>query len=295
MSVTIARFASVCGKRVAHPAEHLRSADRPSGRPAATRCATPDPAPRSGDVMAFRLAAHREMASPESTWLFRIGVELLMMSLTGPRLSLKSLAIAVVESTRRCNAGPRPPTAWDVSVSSASIFSFGSTARLLLAASSAGPTSLGTELLVMVVPGARYWFGVAGGHQVEVLLADRRHRVHVRGRVDRDLELAVDAHRRPWPRARWARRRSPCRWWCPGRSRWPWSTGRPNAAGRRTACTGRCPTTAGQPQVVPAQHDQRDERQDREEDQLNLDEAGQHQLTHLSRPAVRPARRAGSA
>ena len=70
-----------------------------------------------------------------------------MMSLTCGRLSLKPCAMFVVESTSRCSAGPNPPTAFDVSVSSESIFSLGSTARPRLAASSAGPTSLGTVLV----------------------------------------------------------------------------------------------------------------------------------------------------
>src|ERR1700709_1479372 len=106
---------------------------------------------------------YRDKSPAGHTKFFRIGVELLMTSLTGPRLSLKSLAMAGLEARRAGGWGPRPPTAWDVSVSSASIFSFGSTARLLLAASSAGPTSLGTELLVMVEPGARNWLESLAG------------------------------------------------------------------------------------------------------------------------------------
>ena len=82
--------------------------------------------------------------SPESTWLSRIGVECAMMSFTCGRLSLNPCAMLVVESTSRCSAGPKPPTAFEVSVSSWSIFSFGSTARPRFAESSAGPTSLGT-------------------------------------------------------------------------------------------------------------------------------------------------------
>ena len=130
-----------------------------------------------------------------------------MMSLMSLMLVLTSPTIAWVASTSRCSAGPSPPTACDVSSSSQAILSFGSTARPLLAASSAGPISaghraLGDGLSRREVLVRRY----AVRHQVEVLLADRRHRVHVGRRVGRDLVAVVDAHRPARP-ARWARRR----------------------------------------------------------------------------------------
>ena len=79
-----------------------------------------------------------------------------MMSLISEMLVLKSPAIAWVESTSRCSAGPSPPTAWAVSSSSAAILSLGSTASPRLAASSVGPISTGTVVLVMVWPGEKY-------------------------------------------------------------------------------------------------------------------------------------------
>ena len=122
--------------------------------------------------------------------------ELSMMSLTWSMLVLKSPTIACVESTSRCSAGPSPPTASAVSSSSDD---------LLLAAA---PQDRGWRCpaparshwapcpSVIVCPGEKYPPALALRHQVQVLLADCRHRMHVRHRVERDLEVAGDAHRR---------------------------------------------------------------------------------------------------
>ena len=64
------------------------------------------------------------------------------------------------------------------------------------AVSSAGPISSGTVPLVMVCPGEKNLPGLPARHQVQILLTDRRHRMHFRDRVDRDLVATVDAHRR---------------------------------------------------------------------------------------------------
>ena len=58
-----------------------------------------------------RLCDQRRIASPELTWLSRIGAEFSMMLLISEMLVLKLPAIAWVASTSRCNAGPSPPTA----------------------------------------------------------------------------------------------------------------------------------------------------------------------------------------
>ena len=59
------------------------------------------------------------------------------------------------ESTKRCNAGPKPPTAADVSSSSEAILSLGSAARPRSTASSIVPMSSGTVVRVMVCPGVK--------------------------------------------------------------------------------------------------------------------------------------------
>ncbi len=79
-----------------------------------------------------------------------------MMSLTSVIWVLKSPTMAWVESTKRCRAGPSPPTDCAVSSSSWPIFSLGSTAKPRFAVSRAGPISAGTVPLVMVCPSARY-------------------------------------------------------------------------------------------------------------------------------------------
>jgi hypothetical protein len=56
----------------------------------------------------LRLCAQRSIASLELAWLSKIGAEFSMMSSTWLMLVLKSPAIAWVESTSRCNAGPQP-------------------------------------------------------------------------------------------------------------------------------------------------------------------------------------------
>jgi hypothetical protein len=72
----------------------------------------------------------------------------------------KSPTIDCVESTSRCSAGPKPPTACAVSSSSEAILALGSADKPRLAASSAGPISLGTVPLVMVCPGERNFPGL---------------------------------------------------------------------------------------------------------------------------------------
>ena len=103
----------------------------------------------------FRLCAQRSIASPESTWLSRIGAELAMMSLTSEMLVLKSPARACVESTSRCSAGPSPPTACaSRRVARRSCLSAAPPTR-----GRRDPTParsrLGTVLLVMVCPSRR--------------------------------------------------------------------------------------------------------------------------------------------
>ena len=135
------------------------------------------------------------MASPEFTWLSRIGAELLMMSLMSVMFVLKSPTIACEPSTNRCSDGPKPPTARAVSFSSTGILSAGSAASPLLAASRAGTDlaghgALGDRLAVAKYLCCRRTPGPGTAHR-------RRHRMHVRDGVHRDLELVADAHRGP--------------------------------------------------------------------------------------------------
>ena len=147
-------------QRVAHIAEHR--SDRVGGRrglpqPVAQRLILRGASARR---CVFRFAAQRSIASPELTWLSRIGAEFVddvvdvadvRPEVTDDRLRVSRPAAAATGPTRR------PPAT--VSSSSAAIFSFGSTASPWLAASSAGPISLGTVPLVMVCPSAKYWPG----------------------------------------------------------------------------------------------------------------------------------------
>src|ERR1700727_3022809 len=78
-----------------------------------------------------------------------------MMSSTSDMFASKSPTMDCVESTSRCSDGPNPPTANAVSSSSDAIFFLGRTDRPRLAASRAGPISLGTVPLVIVCPGEK--------------------------------------------------------------------------------------------------------------------------------------------
>ena len=119
-----------------------------------------------------------------------------MMSSTWLMLVLKSPTMAWVESTSRCNAGPRPPTDSAVSSSNCPILSFGSTVKPRLAVSRAGPISLGTVPLVMVCPGEKNPCALPCETRSRYCSPTADTECTFAGRVERDLELAVDAHRR---------------------------------------------------------------------------------------------------
>ncbi len=148
MSSTIAVLARVCGNvsRISPMTSLSWSADvaacGSTRRSAASFCA-------AWVASTLRFAAQRSIASPESTWLSRIGPTLSTMSLMSAMLVWKSPAIAWVESTRRCSAGPSPPTATAVSSSSSPTFSLGSAASIRLASSRIGPIGAGTVVSVM--------------------------------------------------------------------------------------------------------------------------------------------------
>ena len=198
-----------------------------------------------------------------------------MMSSMSSMLPLKSWAIARVASTRRRRDGPSPPTASDVSCSSDATLSLGSAANARLAASSAGPIWLGTVVLVIVCSIRQVRTAGAGRHQVKVLLADRRHRVHIGRRIGGDLVAIVDAHRRP---------RAALGGFDGGDG--PYGDapirdvgGSIKSPGLRQFGIQRVSTDAdkaGYPQEVPAQDHHRGNRQHHQQHQLGFDEASQH-------------------
>ena len=148
--------------------------------------------------MVFRLRAHCEIASPESTWLSRIGAEFVD--------DVVDLRQVVLEVPARGRSSRRPAAAAPGPVrrrpstfrsSSESIFSLGSTARPLVRGVQRGSDLAGHRAVGDRLPVAQELPGVARRNQVEVLLTDRRDGVHVGRGVGRDLERVVDAHRRP--------------------------------------------------------------------------------------------------
>jgi len=122
---------------------------------------------------------------------------------------------------------------------------------------------------------------IPGRFQVQVLLTDGRHRVHVGRRVDRDLVPAVDAHHRFGATLggldvgdlangdasiRHVRRRV--------------QTARRGQFGLQRVAPDA--GQAGELQVVHPEHEERDHGQDSERDQLASDEWGQQFLSPLS-------------
>src|ERR1700727_3926591 len=82
-----------------------------------------------------------------------------MMSSTSDMFASKSPTMDCVESTSRCSDGPHPATGNAVSSGSDAIFFLGRTDSPRLAASRAGPISLGTVPLVIVCPGEKNFPG----------------------------------------------------------------------------------------------------------------------------------------